>query len=248
MPVRFSCNNGCTGYIDLDFNPENIINIPEMNEIINIFEKDLERELNLKTIIIKSSRKGFFATGPSVESFKNIDKDGARYYVTVLNMLGKHIQESPVPVICAVDGLTTGSGLDIVSMADFVFATKNSSFADLSSKFGLFSPSSIELRLIFLAGARSSKEILFTAKEYSADEFHRLNLVNRVFENENALEKGLENFLEEFKSLSIDSIRTKKKLFTGIWKNFLKNSSISATEAFSELVVNGKDWGEIKSR
>lgn len=241
MPIRFDCKSSCVAEIDIDLGGKNSFNIKEINELIKIFEANIEKEIDLKAILIKSSNPDYFATGPEIKEIAGLDKEGARYYVTVLNVMAKHISESPVPSICAVKGAVSGIGLDIVSSCDFRLAEKKSTFADLSSKYGILSPSYIALRLSFLIGAQKTKEILLRSKSYSADDMFKFNYLSDVFDDED-FEKNVNAFIEDFKNLSIDSLRLKKRIFIDLWKNYLKNNQLPAEEIFSELLKEGKDW------
>lgn len=241
MPIKFNRVSGCVAEIDINFGGKNIFNVTEMNELIKIFEKNIEKEIDLKVILIKSSNPNYFATGPEIKEIASLDKDGARYYATVLNAMSKHIAESAVPVVCAVKGVVSGIGLDIFSSCDFRFAEKNSTFADLSSKYGILSPSYLALRLAFLMGAQKAREVILTSKNYSAEDLYRFNYLSEIFASDE-FDKKVNDFIENFKILSADSLRLKKRIFTDIWNNYLKNNKYSVEEIFSELLKEGKDW------
>ena len=241
MSIKFNCATSCIVEIDLDLGGKNSFNIAEINELIKILESNLEKEIDLKAIVIKSTNPDYFATGPEIKEIAGLDREGARYYVTLLNVLTKHISESAVPVICIINGAVSGIGLDIVSSCDFRLAGGKASFADLSSKYGILYPSHIILRLSFLIGVQKTKEILLSSKIYSAEDMYRFNFLTEYFSEEN-LEKGVNGFIENFKNLSVDSLRLKKKLFIDLWKNYLKNNQLPAEEIFSEILKEGKDW------
>ncbi|MHB1661160.1 MAG: enoyl-CoA hydratase/isomerase family protein [bacterium] len=245
MPIRLDYKSGSIALIDIDLAGKSTFNIAEMNELIRIFEDYTEKEPNLKAILIKSSNSDFFATGPEIKDIADLDRDGARYYITVLNTMAKHIAESSVPVICAVKGSVSGIGLDIVSSCDFRLAEKKSVFADLSSKFGILSPSYLALRLVFLIGVQRAKEIILSSKIYSAGDLYRFNYLTDLF-NIDEFDKGVEDFIGYFEELSIDSIRIKKRIFIDLWRNYLKNNQLPVTEIFSELLADGKDWKNSK--
>jgi len=241
MPIKFDRKNGYTAEIDIDLGGKNTFGIAEMNELIKIFEGNIEKEIDLKAILIKSSNPDYFATGPEIKKISELDRDGARYYVTVLNVMCRHISESPVPVICAARGTVSGIGLDIASSCDFRLAEKRAVFADLSSKYGIMSPSYLALRLAFLIGVQRAKEIVLSSKIYSAGDLYRFNYLTDLF-SADEFDKGVENFLDDFKELSADSLRLKKRIFIDMWKDYLKNNRFPAEEIFPELLKEGKDW------
>lgn len=241
MPVILEYQKNGIAVIDINMGNSNIFNIKEMNELIKIFEEHIARDADLKAVLIKSSNPAYFATGPAVSELENLDKNGARYYITILNMMTKHIQESPVPVICVIKGAVTGIGLDIASSADFRFATKNSVFTDASSRYGLLSPSLLALRLSFLIGVQRAKELVLSARSYSGQDLYNFNFLTNVYASDE-IDKRVDEFLDGFSGLSADSLRLKKRFFTDLWKNFLNNNRFPMDEIFSELLRSGKDW------
>jgi enoyl-CoA hydratase len=241
MPIRYNCKDNCVGEIDIDLGGKNRFNIKEINELIKIFESNIEKEVDLKAVLIKSSNPDYFATGPEIKEISGLDKDGARYYVTLLNVMAKHISESAVPVICAVKGEVSGIGLDVVSSCDFRFAEKKATFSDVSSKYGILPPSYLSIRLAFLIGVQRAKEIIISSKKYSAGDLYRFNYLTDLF-NAEEFDNGLENFLNAFKELSIDSLRLKKRIFADLWKNYLRSNQFPTEEIFYELLKDGKDW------
>ncbi len=243
MPVKYTSPNECAAVIDLDLGETNTFNLSEMNELIKIFEEKIEDRLDLKTVLIKSSNPDFFATGPSIKEIKNIGKDGARHYMSVLGRMISHIEDSPVPVICKIKGAVTGIGLDIASASDFRFASVDALFGDLTSKYGLVSPQYSFLRLSFLIGAQRAMEIITTGRGFSGVELYRFNYLTGVF-NTDALDESVESFLTELTGLSTDSLRLKKKAFGDLWKNFSRNNT-SPDDSFPELLKNGKDWKDL---
>lgn len=245
MPIKFELKTKWLAQINFDLNEKNTFNISWINELIRLFEEHIEKEPDIKAVLIKSSNQDFFATGPDIKEIAGLDKDGARYYITLLNVMAKHITESSVPVICAIRGLVSGIGLDIVSSCDFRLAEKKSVFADLSSKYGILSPSWIALRLAFLTGIQRAKEIILTSKSYSAGDLYRFNYLTDLFSSEE-LDKGVEDFLNGFEKLSVDSLRIKKRIFTDLWKKYLENNQLPVTEIFSELLSEGTDWKNSK--
>ncbi len=244
MPIIFERKEAYIAEIIIDLGGKNTLNITEINELIKIFEERVEKEIDLKAVIIKSANHDYFATGPTINEIARLDRDGARYYVTLLNVMNRHITESPIPVICIVNGTVSGIGLNITSSCDFRLAEKKSNFTDLSSKYGILSPSYLPLRLAFLISVQKAAEILISSKSYSAEELYRFNYLSEVFDAD-AFDAGVTGFIKDFTRLSIDSLRFKKRIFIDLWKNYLKNNQFYAEEIeeiFSELLKEGKDW------
>lgn len=82
------------------------------------------------------------------------------------------------PTICAVQGKCIAGALIFAWVCDLIIAADNAKFSDPVVTFGV---SGVEwLGHPWELGARKAKEFLFTSDVWSADEAHRLGMVNHV--------------------------------------------------------------------
>ena len=86
----------------------------------------------------------------------------------------------PKPVVARIEGWCVGGGLAVALCADLRIATDDSRFGIPAARLGLgYSHKSLR-PLVDLVGPANAKEILFTAKRFTASEARRMGLVNRV--------------------------------------------------------------------
>lgn len=84
----------------------------------------------------------------------------------------------PKPTIAAVHGRTIGGGLMLAWVCDLIVAADDATFADPVVAMGVCG---VEWFVHpWELGARKAKEFLFTADSWTADEAHRLGMVNHV--------------------------------------------------------------------
>jgi len=85
------------------------------------------------------------------------------------------------PVLAMIHGFCVGGGLATALAADLRYAADDALFAIPAARLGLaYHPGGVEA-LERLVGPAAAKEILFTARRYTAAEAQALGLVNRVF-------------------------------------------------------------------
>lgn len=82
------------------------------------------------------------------------------------------------PTICAVQGKCIAGALIFAWVCDIIVAADNAVFSDPVMTFGM--PGVEWLGHPWELGARKAKEFLFTADSWSAEEAHRLGMVNHV--------------------------------------------------------------------
>ena len=84
------------------------------------------------------------------------------------------------PLIAMIQGSCLGGGVAIAMNADIRIASEDARFGIPAARLGLAdTPDSIR-RLVHLVGPAFAKEILITARRFSAEEALRIGLVNRV--------------------------------------------------------------------
>jgi len=94
------------------------------------------------------------------------------------------------PTICAVQGKCIAGALIFAWVCDLIIASEDATFSDPVVTFGV---SGVEwLGHPWELGARKAKEFLFTSDMWSAEEAHRLGMVNHVVKREELGDFALE--------------------------------------------------------
>lgn len=87
-------------------------------------------------------------------------------------------RNNPKPTIAAVQGKCIAGGLMLVWPCDLIIATDDASFTDPTVSFGI---GGVEyFSHLWEVGARKAKEMLFTSDALSAQDAHRLGMVNQI--------------------------------------------------------------------
>lgn len=89
------------------------------------------------------------------------------------------IEELPVPVISAVNGLAYGGGCEIVAASDLAVAVEDATFALPETRIGAYPPYAVE-RMAELVGKKRSMELALTGEPIDAETALEWGLVNRV--------------------------------------------------------------------
>jgi enoyl-CoA hydratase len=93
------------------------------------------------------------------------------------------------PTICAVQGKCIAGALIFAWVCDIIIASSDAVFSDPVTTFGM--PAVEWLGHPWELGPRKAKEFLFTSDSWSADEAHRLGMVNQVVERDNLADYAL---------------------------------------------------------
>lgn len=88
------------------------------------------------------------------------------------------LTRAPMPVIAAINGYCFGGGARLAIGCDIRLASDNATFRLPGSEYGLVVAAATLPRLV---GAERAKELIFTARKFTAEEAHRYGLVSEVY-------------------------------------------------------------------
>lgn len=145
--------------------------------------EDFQQERAVRALILTGSGDSFSSGTDLAELQKTRDekdaleiwhRDASRFQELIELML-----RFPKPIICAVDGVALGTGLALVLASDLVLATPKSQFGLPEGKRGLVAGVSAPL-LNFRAGVGSAASLLYTGKNVTAEDAHRMGIVHQM--------------------------------------------------------------------
>ena len=99
--------------------------------------------------------------------------------------------ECTLPVIAAVNGHAFGGGLEMALCCDFIYAVPGARFAQSETRLGIMPGGMGTQNLPRAVGERRAKELIFSARPFSAAEALDWGLVNRICEPAKLLEESL---------------------------------------------------------
>jgi enoyl-CoA hydratase len=145
------------------------------------------------------------------------------------------LMELPTPVIAAVNGHAYGGGLETALACDFIYAARGARFALSEVRLGIMPGGGGTQNLPRAVGERRAKELILTAKAFTAEEGAAWGLINRVCEPASLLKEALEtaNAIAENAPLSVR--QAKKSIHYGLQTDLLTGYRLEI-EAYNRLV------------
>ena len=124
-------------------------------------------------------------------------------------------RELPVPVICALEGVVFGGGLQVALGADIRYASPDARLSIMESKWGLIPDMAITTTLRDLVAPDKAKELAWTARIMTSEEARSLGLVTAVVDDPLTASHAL---AAECAARSPDAIRGIKTLINRAWQ------------------------------
>ncbi len=220
------------GYITLN-RPEkrNALN-DEMAQAFHTALKELKNNDNCKIVVIKAIGEAFCA-GADLGYLQKLQ--GYTYAQnledsTKLMEMFSALHHFPKITIAQVQGAALAGGCGLAGLADFCFATPQSSFGYTEVKIG-FIPAIVSVFLTQKIGENAAKKLLLTGNIISAQEALNLQLITEIVED-NLIEETVNNFATKLvHSVSAQSIALTKQLLTQMSGKTLQEQLSIAAQA-----------------
>ena len=193
-----------------------------------------------KAVVVTGSGRAF-STGDDI--YMMAEAESIEENITIFREVKSVIERFLTldkPIIAAVNGLAYGGGFELVLLCDLAVASKDAKFALPECGIGAYPPVASAL-LPILVPRKIAMELMLTRKELTAEEAHRLGLVNRVVPGERLLEEA-RSLAMEVASVPTASLRAVKKMAAALlWQLNLPSTvdeliSLSQTREYRTAV------------
>jgi acyl-CoA synthetase (AMP-forming)/AMP-acid ligase II/enoyl-CoA hydratase/carnithine racemase len=186
------------------------------NEVMTALEKRLTFLAglpDLRVVILTGSGRAFSAGGDLIEfetaliSDKQTLLDLLSYNQDVLQM----VEDLPVPVIAAVNGVAVAGGMELILCCDIVIAAEGIRIGDGHTRYGIVPAGGGTVRLMEKLSPSHAAQLFYTAALIDAETLAGWGLVNEVVPPDRLLERTLE-VAREISERSPEAIRHVKLL------------------------------------
>tara|TARA_B100000787_G_C16158211_1_gene280025 strand:+ start:111 stop:887 length:777 start_codon:yes stop_codon:yes gene_type:complete len=161
-------------------NQLNALNKSTINELSDLLDKS-EVDTQIKAIILTGSGEKAFVAGADIKEFSDFNIDqGAALSKEGHEKLFDKLENLSTPVIAAVNGFALGGGLELAMSAHIRVASDNAKMGLPEVSLGVIPGYGGTQRLAQLVGKGRANELIFTAGMISAEDAHRIGLVNHV--------------------------------------------------------------------
>jgi enoyl-CoA hydratase len=131
----------------------------------------------LRSIVITGAGSRAFSAGADLDELTGLEHEASREVLLRGQEVFRCIEQSPVPVIAAVNGLAIGGGFELALACAFIVASDNASFGLPESGLGLIPGYGGTQRLPRLIGKQAALHVMLTGDRLPAARAYDLGLL-----------------------------------------------------------------------
>lgn len=158
----------------------------ELNQVID----EVYNNMEIKSALITGSGTKAFVAGADISEFLQVTDEGMAVSKKGQDIFFK-IENSPKPVIAAVNGFALGGGCELAMACHFRIASENAKFGQPEINLGLIPGYGGTQRLTQLVGKGRALELMMTGNLIDAKTALQYGLVNDVVPQEELMNKAI---------------------------------------------------------
>ncbi len=159
--------------------PVNALNYEVLEEIRSAMKAAAE-DPSVRVVVLTARGNRVFAAGADIKELPHLDSVRGQAINARFQGAFDAVAACPVPVICALNGLALGGGLELAMACDILLAAENASFGLPEAALGLIPGGGGTQRLPRLIPPGKAKEMIFSGRRMGAAEALQYGLVGHV--------------------------------------------------------------------
>ena len=164
----------------------------EVFDDLNTVIDDIYKNPEIRSVVITGAGNKAFVAGADISEFLELDPSEATELSARGHKVFDKIENSPKPIVAAVNGFALGGGCELALACHFIYASENAKFGQPEVNLGLIPGYGGTQRLTQLVGRNLAMELLMSGNMISAKEAMDHGVVNKVFSPEELLPKTRE--------------------------------------------------------
>jgi enoyl-CoA hydratase len=190
---------------------------------------------SLKGLILTGEGEKAFIAGADIAEMKPMSKGEASAFSELGQQVTIRFESLPFPAIAAVNGFALGGGFEMALACDFIFSTSNAVFGLPEVKLGLIPGFGGTVRLARITGERRAKEIMFSGRNVSSEEAHKLGITLEVYPTKAELIEGCKKWLSMASQNSLYAISRAKHAMRTSSEEIIEHSLIMERDEFAAI-------------
>lgn len=154
----------------------NALSLKLLDEL-NVILEQLETNPSIRAVIITGTKEKAFCAGADLKERRGMNEEEVIKTVKYIGDTATRIEELPVPVIAALNGVAFGGGLELALACDIRICAEHVKLGLTETSLAIIPGAGGTQRLPRLIGVGQAKRLIYTATPVDAKEAHALGIV-----------------------------------------------------------------------
>jgi enoyl-CoA hydratase len=213
----------------------NAINTQMGHDQLDLWSRLTAEPGSLRAVVLTGSGERAFCAGGDLKERDGMTQAAWQAQHELFERAFVALVECTVPVIAAVNGHAFGGGLEMALCCDFAYSVPNARFALSETSLGIMPGGMGTQNLPRAVGERRAKELILTARPFSAAEALEWGVLNRVCEPARLLEEAVATAQAIAGNAPLSVRQAKKSIHYGLQMDLLAGYRFEI-EAYNRLV------------
>ena len=192
----------------------------EMALLLQKLLDDCAADKNIRAVYITATGKAF-SSGQDITELVGDNKTDIEKAITeCYNPIINKIRSIEKPVVCAVNGVAAGAGVNIALCADVVVAAESALFTQAFSKIGLIPDCGGTFTLPRLIGFQKASALMMLGDKINALDAEKMGMIYKVFSDTTFVEESMKV------AITLSKLPTKALAYTKQALNLSLNNTL----------------------
>ncbi|MEH7177951.1 enoyl-CoA hydratase/isomerase family protein [Neobacillus vireti] len=170
--------------------PLNVLTDPLLSDLDKVIDEIITKPDCRAAVITGAGEKAFIA-GADIYQFLHLDANKGARLVEKGKRIFDKLAYAPFPVICAINGLALGGGLELALACDIRIAEQKAKLGFPETGLAILPGYGGTQRLTQLIGPGRAKKMIFSGASLTADEAYEWGIVESVVPNGKSINEAL---------------------------------------------------------
>jgi len=213
----------------------NAMNTQMGRDLLGLFDAINADPLQYRCIVLTGAGDKIFCAGGDLKERQGMTDETWQAQHLLFERMVRALIACPVPVIGAINGAAFAGGCEIALCCDFIYAAENARFALTEVSLGIMPGAGGTQNLPRAVGERRAKELILSARPFSAREAFEWGMVNRLCAADKLLDEVMETARRIADNAPISVRQAKQSIHYGLQMD-LASGMMLEIEAYNRMV------------
>ncbi len=210
------------------------LNRPMLEQFTELLQ-EISMDKGTRVVVITGTGEKAFCAGADLKERQTMTEPEVRAYLSLIRNTFSFVEQLPQPMIAAIGGIALGGGLELALACDLRITDDHAQFALPETSLGIIPGAGGTQRLTRIVGLSVAKELIFTARRFTALEASQYGIVSKVVPKGQALKVSME-IAEQIATNAPLAVQQAKRAISEGFGQSISKALESEAAAYEQLI------------